>query len=126
MRVGVGQVSAPTRPVSYQKVQRTFASHPLGSLQVSGERVTTPSEQDLTLVASSGSPVSVSLQPWSIMVDVVMTCLTKRNALAFAGYHDFHPQRHLPFALLVQVSELSDVMHLYPFLGSTYFTCVIQ
>jgi hypothetical protein len=36
-------------PSKLSKVQRTFVSHPLGSLQVSGERITAPSEPDLHL-----------------------------------------------------------------------------
>jgi hypothetical protein len=59
-------------------------------------------------------------------MNVIMTCFTERYALALSCYHDFHPERHLPFALLVQVSQLSDMVHLHFFLGVTYFACVVE
>ena len=49
----------------------------------------------------------------------------ERYALAFAGYHDFHPLRHLPFALLAQVSEVAYVMHLYVLFSSAYVAFVM-
>jgi hypothetical protein len=62
-----------------------------------------PSEPDLILIASSGSPVSVSLRPWRVMLDVLMTPSAERYALTLSGYHELHPERHLPFTLFVQV-----------------------
>src|SRR5229473_4848721 len=62
------------------------------------------SEPDVILVASSGSPVSLFLRLWPIGVDVIMTPLTQWDALTFPRDHDPHPQRHLLFALFVQVS----------------------
>ena len=62
------------------------------------------SEPDVILIASSGSLVSLSLQLWPIEMDIIMTSLTQWDALAFPRDHDFHPGRHLPFALFVQVS----------------------
>jgi hypothetical protein len=62
------------------------------------------SEPDVILIASSGSLVSLSLQLWPIEMDIIMTSLTQGDALAFPRDHDFHPGRHLPFALFVQVS----------------------
>jgi hypothetical protein len=59
------------------------------------------------------------------MVDILMTLFAERYALAFACYHDLHPQRHFPFALLVQVFKLSDVVHFHSFLGFAYFACVV-
>src|SRR5262249_45129577 len=91
-------------PSKFSKVQRTFGSHPLGALQVSGERITAPAEPDWILVASSGSPVSLSLQLWPIVMDVVMTSPAQWDALALSRDHDLHPGRHLPFTLFVQVS----------------------
>src|SRR6476660_4094410 len=61
------------------------------------------SEPDGILIASSGSLVSLSLQLWPIEMDSIMTSLTQWDALAFPRDHDFHPGRHLPFALFVQV-----------------------
>ena len=43
-----------------------------------------PSEPDMKLVASSGSPVSFSPKLWPIVVYVVMTSFAERDALAFA------------------------------------------
>ena len=91
-------------PSKLSKVQRTFVSHPLGLLQVLGERITASSEPDVILIASSGSLVSLSLQLWPIEMDIIMTSLTQWDALAFPRDHDLHPGRHLPFALFVQVS----------------------
>src|SRR4029434_6217478 len=62
------------------------------------------SEPDVILIASSGSLVSLSLQLWPIEMDIIMTSLTQWDALAFPRDHDFDPERHLPFALFVQVS----------------------
>ena len=44
-------------PSKLSKVQRTFVSHPLGLRQVSGERITAPSELIVTLSMSINSPV---------------------------------------------------------------------
>ena len=52
--------------------------------------------------------------------------MTKRNALAFTCYHGFHPERHLPFALFVQVFEVAYMVHLNTLFTSTYLTCVIE
>src|SRR6266481_10106319 len=60
------------------------------------------SEPDVILIASSGSLVSLALQLWPIEMDIIMTSLTQGDALAFPRDHDFHPGRHLPFALFVQ------------------------
>src|SRR5262249_15956415 len=90
-------------PSKLSKVQRTFVSHPLGALQVSGERITAPSEPDVTLIASSGSPVSVSLRSWPIGVDVHMAPPAQRDALASACHHRFHPEPFLPSLLFVEV-----------------------
>src|SRR4030095_9485206 len=43
-------------PSKLSKVQRTFVSHPLGLLQVSGERITAPSEPCLRFFTAHGSP----------------------------------------------------------------------
>ena len=59
-------------------------------------------------------------------MDVIMTSLTQWDALAFPRDHDLHPGRHLPFALFVEVSYVSNVMHLYVLLFSTYFACVVE
>jgi hypothetical protein len=83
-----------------------------------------PSEPDVILVASSGSLVSLSLQLWPVEVDVVMACTAKRYTFPFARYHDFHPERLLPFTLFVQVCQFAYMMHLYPLFASTYFACV--
>ena len=45
-------------PSKLSKVQRTFVSHPLGLLQVSGERITAPSELIVTVSVSISSPVA--------------------------------------------------------------------
>ena len=58
---------------------------------ISGLFPWSPSEPDVILVASSGSPVSLSLQLWPIVVDVIMAAFAERDTLAFTGYHDFHP-----------------------------------
>ena len=71
---------------------------------ISGLFPWSPSEPDLILVASSGSPVSLSLQLWPIVMDVVMTSPAQWDALALSRDHDLHPERHLPFTLFVQVS----------------------
>ena len=71
---------------------------------ISGLFPWSPSEPDLILVASSGSPVSLSLQLWPIVMDVVMTSPAQWDALALSRDHDLHPGRHLPFTLFVQVS----------------------
>jgi hypothetical protein len=55
-----------------------------------------------------------------------MTSLAQWDALALSHDHDFHPERHLPFALFVEVSYVSNVMHLYVLRFSTYFACVIE
>jgi hypothetical protein len=34
-------------------------------------------------------------------------------ALALTGYHDFHPEWLLPFALFVQICQFAYMMHLY-------------
>ena len=85
-----------------------------------------PSEPDWILVASSGSPVSLFLYLWLIVMNVIMTSFAERNALAFARDHDFHPERHLPLSFLVQVSKVSNVVHLYVRLTSTYFARVLE
>src|SRR5207249_5124678 len=54
-------------------------------------RVAAPSEPDLILLASSGSPVSLSLQRWPIEMDVIVAAFAERYTLAFTGYHDLHP-----------------------------------
>jgi hypothetical protein len=41
-------------PSKLSKVQRTFVSHPLGLLQVSGERITAPSEPDVPISRHGG------------------------------------------------------------------------
>ncbi len=61
------------------------------------------SEPDVKLIASSGSPVSVSLRSWPIGVDVHMAPPAQRDALAFACDHGFHPERFLPSPLFVEV-----------------------
>ncbi len=61
-----------------------------------------------------------------MVMNVIMTSFTERYALALSCYHDFHPERHLPFALFVQVFQLADVVHLHVFLGFTYFACVVE
>jgi hypothetical protein len=71
---------------------------------ISGLFPWSPSEPDLILVASSGSPVSLSLQLWPIVMDVVMTSPAQWDAPALSRDHDLHPGRHLPFTLFVQVS----------------------
>src|SRR5207249_7849679 len=50
-------------PSKLSKVQRTFVSHPLGLLQVSGERITAPSELIVTVSVSISSPVAFSESP---------------------------------------------------------------
>jgi len=47
-------------PSKLSKVQCTFASHPLGLLQVSGERITAPAEPDWRLSPHPALPL------WSI------------------------------------------------------------
>ena len=47
-------------PSKLSKVQRTFVSHPLGLLQLSGERITAPSELIVTVSVSISSPVAFS------------------------------------------------------------------
>ena len=57
-------------PSKLSKVQRTFVSHPLGALQVSGERITAPSEPDMRLVELirlSSSLVSLTLAYYSCL-----------------------------------------------------------
>ena len=58
-------------------------------------------------------------------MDVVMTSSAERNALAFSGYHDLHPERFLPSALFIQVCQFAYMMHLYMLFASTYLTCVM-
>ena len=59
-------------------------------------------------------------------MDVVMTASAERNALAFSGYHDLHPERFLPSALFIQVCQFAYMMHLYMLFASTYFTCIVK
>ena len=113
-------------PSKLSKVQRTFVSHPLGALQVSGERITAPSEPDGILVASSGSPVPLSLRPWPIGMHIIMACSAEWDTLAFACYHDVHPERFLPTALLVQVCEFAYMVHFYTLFASAYLACVVS
>ena len=58
-------------------------------------------------------------------MDVVMTSSAERNALAFSGYHDLHPERFLPSALFIQVCQFAYMMHLYMLFAATYVTCVM-
>ena len=53
-----------------------------------------------------------------------MASLAERYALAFAGNHDVHPERFLPPSFLVQVCQVSYVVHLDMLLASTYFAGV--
>jgi hypothetical protein len=53
-------------PSKLSKVQRTFVSHPLGLLQVSGERITASSELIVTVSVSISSPVAFSESPRTI------------------------------------------------------------
>src|SRR5215471_1866533 len=85
-----------------------------------------PSEPDVRLVASSGSPVPLSLRPWPIVMYIIMATFAERNALPFSCNHDFHPQRHFPFPLFIQVFELSYMVHLHFFLGPAYLACIIE
>ncbi len=62
-----------------------------------------PSEPDVRLIASSGSPVSLSRRPWPILVDVLMTPFAHGYTFALSVDHNFHPCWNLPFALFVQV-----------------------
>src|SRR5262249_43895120 len=48
-------------PSKFSKVQRTFVSHPLGALQVSGERITALRRTGLAAFTASGSPPLVHL-----------------------------------------------------------------
>src|SRR5262249_32704222 len=73
-------------PSKLSKVQSTFVSHPLGLLQVSGERITAPSEPDGILVASSGSPVSLSLWPWPITLASVLDNVQDRFGCSHLAY----------------------------------------
>ena len=58
-------------------------------------------------------------------VDVIMASLAEWYALAFACNHDFHPERFLPTSFLVQVCQVSHVVHLDMLLASTYFAGVV-
>src|SRR5215813_775257 len=85
-----------------------------------------PSEPDGILVASSGSPVSLSLWPWPIGMHSIMACSAEWDTLAFACDHDLHPERFLPPALLVQVCEFAYMVHVYPLFASAYLACVVS
>src|SRR5262249_54621270 len=71
---------------------------------ISGLFPWSPSEPDWILVASSGSPVSLSLQLWPIVMDVIMTSPAQWDALALSRDYDLHQGLPLPFTLFVQVS----------------------
>ena len=58
-------------------------------------------------------------------MNVFMTSFAEWDTLAFSRYHDFHPERFLPFALFVQVCQFAYMMHLDTLFASAYFTCVI-
>ena len=58
-------------------------------------------------------------------MDVVMTSSAERNALAFSGYHDLHPERFLPSALFIQVCQFAYMMHFYMLFASTNVACVM-
>ena len=58
-------------------------------------------------------------------MNVHVARLAKRDALAFARDHDFHPERFLPTALLIQVCQFSYVVHLHLIFGPTYFAFVL-
>src|SRR5215472_5989028 len=59
-------------------------------------------------------------------MNVHVTLSTERDALTFSCYHDFHPERFLPFSLLVQVCQFAYMVHFYTLFASACFTGVFE
>ncbi len=58
-------------------------------------------------------------------MNIHVTPLAEREALAFACNHDFHPQRFLPTSFLVQVCQMSYMVHVDMLLAPTDFAGVV-
>jgi len=59
-------------------------------------------------------------------MNIHVTPLAEWDALAFVRNHDFHPKRFFPMSFLVQVCQMSYMVHVEMRLAPTYFAGVVE
>src|SRR2546430_2150989 len=117
-------MSAPTRPSSSQRFALNLWLPSSWIAPSFGRTDHSPLRTVRATFMAHGSLVSLFPELWPVVVHIHMTPPAERDALAFACHHDLHPERFLPPSLLVQVCQMSYVMHLDVFLAFTYFAGV--